>query len=257
MSRLEIHQIFCVQKNKKRDQAMQLSIHYYVLKLSKQASRLYEGFREKLIDIQNAKFPIESSPDSRTSLKPLAQETQLRKFLNLTDQHFTHYFEQDPLRLVVVGEKEYLSIFEELTIHREAMIGTIKGDYAATSTHDLGKIVWPAVKEAISGTTENALRDLAEAARMNKMVSGIDAVGQSAATNPGSTLYVEDDYHVKGSVNKTDHSLVFSKYVNLVDVLDDIVDIIIENVLEMGGNVIFLKNGSLISHERIALVLRG
>ena len=236
---------------------MQPSIHYYVLKLSKQKSRLYEGFREKLIDIQNTQFPIEFSLDSSTPLKPLAQEAQLRKFLNLTDRHFTHYFEQDPLRLVVVGEKENLAIFEDLTIHREALIGTIKGDYTATSTHDLGKIVWPAVKEAIAGATENALRDLAEAAKVNKIVTGIDAVGQSAATKSGSTLYVEDDYHVKGSINKTDHSLVFSKYVNLVEILDDIVDIIIENVLEMGGNVIFLKNGLLIGQERIALVLRG
>jgi len=236
---------------------MQLSIHYYVLSLSEHKSRLYEGFREKLIDIQNTQFPFESSLDSSILLKPHAKEAQLRQFLNLTDQHFTHYFEQDPLRLVVVGEKEYLAIFKNLTIHREAMIGTIEGDYTTTSTHDLGKIVWPAVKEAIAGATKNALRDLAEAAKAKKIVSGIKAVGQSAEKKSGSTLYVEDDYHVKGSINKTDHSLVFSKYVNLVEVLDDIVDIIIENVLEMGGNVIFLKNGSLTSQERIALVLRG
>ena len=70
-------------------------------------------------------------------------------------------------------------------------------------------------------------------------------------------MYVEEDYHVKGSIRKTDHSLIISKHVNLLEVIDDVVDVIIEKVLKMGGTVIFLNSGSLIKFERIALILRG
>jgi hypothetical protein len=232
---------------------MQLSIHYYVLSLSEQTSRLYEGFRDKLIDIRNTNFPFEISIDAAN---PDSKDTQLREFFHQSDQHFTHYYQQDPLRLVVVGEKRNLSIFESLTTHREVIIGTVEGDYTATSVHDLGKIIWPVVKEAIAGTNKNALRDLATAASKHKVVSGIDAVGQSVETVTNSTLYVEEDFHVKGSIRKTDHSLILSKHVDIWEVIDDVVDIIIEKVLKMGGTVSFLKSGSLIEFERIALILR-
>jgi hypothetical protein len=233
---------------------MQLSIHYYVLSLSEQTSRFYEGFRDKLIDIQNTNFPFENSIDASN---PASKDTQLREFLHQTEQHFAHYYQQDPLRLVVVGEKSNLAIFEALTTHRDAIIGTVEGDYTATSPRDLGKIAWSVVKEAMAGANENAMRDLKTAASKHKVVSGIDAVGQSAQTETGSTLYVEEDYHVKGSIHKTDHSLVFSKHVDIWEVIDDVVDLIIEKVLKMGGAVIFLNSGSLMKFERIALILRG
>ncbi|MBN1998674.1 hypothetical protein JW935_14030 [candidate division KSB1 bacterium] len=232
---------------------MQLSIHYYVLFLSEKKSKLYEGFRAKLIDIQDDKFPFENSKAGNL----ISKDTQLREFFHQTDQHFAHYYQQDPLRLVVVGETSNLTIFKALKTRQEILIGMVIGDYTATSPHDLGMIVWPVVKESIAGANENALRDLETAARLKKVVSGIDAVGQLAGTETYSTLYVEEDYHVKGSIHKTDNSLIISMHVNLLEVIDDEVDIIIEKVLKMGGAVIFLNSGSLAKFERIALILRG
>lgn len=233
---------------------MQRSIHYYVLLLSEQMNRLYEGFRNKLIDIQNTNFPFEISTDAGN---PASKDTRLREFFHQTKKRFAHYYEQDPLRLVVAGEKSNLAIYEALTTHQDVLIGMVEGDYTATTAHDLGMIVWPVVKEAIAGANENAMRDLETAAKLKKVVSGIDAVGQLVETETGPTLYVEEDYHVKGSIHKTDRSLIISKHVNLLEVIDDVVDIIIEKVLNMGGTVIFLKGGSLIKFERIALILGG
>ena len=232
---------------------MQRSIHYYVLSLSEQRSRLYEGFRDKLIDIQDNNFPFEIPIDADN---PLSKDTQIRDFLHQTNQHFAHYYEQDPLRLVVLGEKSNLAIFEALTTHQDVLIGMVEGDYTATSSHDLGMIVWPVVKEAIGAANKNALRDLAAADKVKKVVFGIEAVGRLAETETGATLFVEEDYHVKGSIRKTDQSLIISKHVNLLEVIDDVVDIIIEKVLKMGGTVSFLNSGSLIEFERIALILR-
>jgi hypothetical protein len=232
---------------------MQASIHYYVLSLSKAKSMLYEGFRDKLIDIQDGMFPLEISQVGKSA----PTEALLREFYNQTDQHFAHYYEQDPHRLVVVGEKSNLAIFDGLITHQDILIGKVEGDYTATSPRDLGKIVWPVVKEAIAGVNKNAMRELAKAARMKKIIFGIDAVGHSAETEKASTLYVEEDYQVKGSIRRTDQSLIISKHVDIWEVIDDVVDIIIEKVLKTGGNVIFLNSGSLIKFDRIALILSG
>ena len=237
-----------------RGPTMQMSIHYYILSLSGHTSRLYEGFRDNLIDIEDTYFPFKHSFAAEN---PASKNTPFREFIQETDKRFAHYFEQDPLRLVVVGEKSILATFESLTAHKEIIIGKVEGDYLMTSPHDLGMIVWPMVKEAIAGVNKNAMRDLVTAEREKKIVSGINKVGLAVETETNPKLYVEDDYHERGSISKSDQSVVLSKQLNLLDVIDDVVDLIIEKVLKVGGTVIFLNNGSLKKLERIALVMSG
>ena len=69
-----------------------------------------------------------------------------------------------------------MAIFKALTTHHDAFMGTVEGDFSATSPHDLGKIVWPVVKENMAGAKKNAMCDLATAAKVKKVVSGINAV---------------------------------------------------------------------------------
>ncbi len=235
---------------------MTLSIHYYILSLGSRTSRLYEGFRDELIDIQNAEFPYHSITNDDVSNTTPATDQQLRDFFHKTDMHFAHYYEQDPLRLMVVGQSSYLNIFKSLTVHNDVIIGTIKGDYTSTSPHDLGKIVWPVVKMALSGSNNSALLALEEAKELNHFVSGIDAVWNSAESNPGSTLFVEDDYHIKGTRPQKEATNDFVDSVNIWEVFNDVVDVIIEKVLVTGGAVIFLESGSLFKMQRIALILR-
>ena len=231
---------------------MQLSIHYYVLSLSEEICRFYEGFREKLIDIHDERFPIERSKLNN----PGSENGQLVELFRQTEKNFSYYYDQEPLRLVVVGTLRNLVIFDGLKTHPDVLIGRVEGDYIATSSHNLGKIVWPVIKETIAGTTKSAKAELARAFKKKKVVSGIDAVGQTVETDTGSTLYIEEDYHMRGSIQKADHSLIISKHVNILEVIDDVVDIIIEKVLKNNGTVIFVNNGSLEKFGRIALIRR-
>ena len=111
----------------------------------------------------------------------------MREFIRTADQHFDHYFRQDPLRLVVVGEKKNLSIFESVTSHQDVLTGKVEGDYTATSPHDLGKIVWPIVKEVMAGTGEKAMHDLEAAESSQNVASGIDAVATFGGLGGGRT----------------------------------------------------------------------
>ena len=236
---------------------MKLTTHYYVLSLGEQTSRLYEAFRDTLIDIQNTNFPIESSGGMSGTADPTLRNSQLREFIRTTDQHFDHYLRQDPHPLVVVGEMKVLSIFGSVTSHRDVLIGRVEGDYAATAPRDLGKIVWPIVKEVMAGTSEKAMHDLETAGSSQNVASGIDAVAKFAGSGAGGALFVEEDYHMKGGIRETDHSLIKSEDLDIQEVIDDAVDVIIEKVLEKGGNVVFLESGSLTKLQRIALIMGG
>jgi hypothetical protein len=215
---------------------------------------LYEAFRDTLIDIQNKEFPIESAAGMRGSVDQTTGDGGLREFIRTSDRHFDHYFKQDPLRLVVVGERKHLSVFDSVTAHRDVLLGRVEGDYAATSPHDLGKMVWAVVKEAMAGAGERAMRELEAAESSRNVVSGIDAVAHVAGSRTGGTLFVDENYHVKGGIRETDHSLVGAENLDIQESVDDAVDAIIEKVLEKGGNVVFLVNGTLARFQRIALV---
>ncbi len=234
--------------------SVQLSVHYYVLSIGEQTSRLYEGFRDRLIDIQNGDFPFEVSVDAVDPVKPVSKEIQFREFLRKTDRLFAHYFEQDPLRLVVVGEGKNLTIFESVTAHQKYFIGKVEGDYTSTSPRDLGKIVWPVVREIMAGSSEKAISYLETGIIGRKVISGLESVGHSADIGVKGTLFVEEDYHVKGGIDKRDNSIVISDEVDIREVIDDAVDVLVEKVLQKGGNVVFLENGSLIKYQRIALM---
>ena len=239
------------------ERTMQLSIHYYVLSLNKRRSRLFEGFRDTLIDIQNTGFPFEAPSRHDEHFKLLSKLERLGQFLRETDEHFARYFAQDPLWMVLVGERKMLSIFKSTMSHGHALMGELEGDYSAVSTSDLGKIVWSVVKKALAGSNDRALDELQAAAETKTIVIGFDAVGRAVqSVSVSSSLFVEDDYHVRGSVRETDGALVLSPHVDVSEVIDDAVDHIVEKVLSRGGNVVFLESNTMTKFQKIALIVR-
>lgn len=235
---------------------MSPSIWYYTLLLSETSSRLFEGFRDTLIEIEEGGFPSGAFLKVPHPVEPIRMEHQRKEFYVTLDRSFAHFYDQDPLKLVLVGANGSPSIFRSVSAHEEDILGSIEGSYDATSVHDLGRIVWPVVKEALAGARDNALHELHEAVRARKVASGLDDVWRSVEAGRGGRLLVEEDYHVRGSIARFHPSLVICEEVDVRDVLDDVVDVLIERVLEKEGTVVFLDGGSLTSHQRMVLLLR-
>jgi len=229
-----------------------LSTHYYVLSLGAKTNKLFEAFRDSLIDVENQGFPVEA-PAWKS--KDVVQ-SQLQGLARNVDECFGHHYTLDQLSLVVVGEKGMLSAFNSVTAHETAVIGRIEGDHTATPARGLGQIVWPVVKEAMSGGLDKAMLDLEVSVERGQAISGLEAVAGTVNTGVQATLLVEDDYHVRGSISATDRSPVLSPEVDVREVIDDAVDAVIEKVLESGGNVVFMPSGSLSDQNRIVLLLR-
>ncbi|UCE04644.1 MAG: hypothetical protein JSW07_13580 [bacterium] len=233
---------------------MHFSVHYYVLLLSEKSNKLFEGFRDTLIEIANGGFPSESLVYPPTPVEPTQIEIHLKELYKEVNQLFVKFYNQDPLGLVLVGEKKNQSIFKSISASEKEIIGEVEGNYDTTSLFDLGQIVWHVVKESLAGTRVDALQELDAAVRIKKVASGLEEVWQMANSGRGIILLVEEDYHVKGSIVKTDHSWIISEQVDIREVFDDVVDRVIEKVLEMDGTVIFLDSGLLAEHHQIALI---
>jgi Bacterial archaeo-eukaryotic release factor family 3 len=220
-----------------------LSTHYYVLSLSERTNRLYEAFRGSLIDIQNTWFPFESVA---SLTQPALNDVQLRAFLQTVDHHFAHYYEQDPLGMVLVGTERNQTAFTSVTAYPGVIIGATEGDHSTTSLSDLGSIVWPIVKSVMASAGDKVARELEAATRAHNVAVGIDAVIQSVDSGVGATLLVENDFQSMPQESSS-----------LLDDDENVVDVIIEKVLTLGGNVIFVEDGSLSKFQSIALILRA
>lgn len=232
---------------------MRFSPHYYVLSLSMTKNALFEAFRDSLIDVENQGFPI-----SGPACEPDAVEQEQRNELaRAVDEHFGRYYAREPLSLIVVGAPEMQCAFRSATVHGSAVIGQIEGDHTATSARDLGQIVWPVVKEAMSGVLDQALRDLEDCAGRGRLVSGLEAVIRAASHEVRATLLVDDDYHRRGSIWRVDRPPVMISDVDVRDAMDDVVDAVIETVLGSAGNVVFTPPGTLRDQEQIVLLPRG
>jgi hypothetical protein len=230
-----------------------LSIHYYVLSLGAWSTRLFEAFRDSLIDVQNQGFPVQTPA---LAAHP-SDQGRLRELALTVDRCFGHYYLHEPLGVVVVGEEEMQSAFLAVTAHRSAVIAGIAGDHTATPARDLGQISWSAVKEGMSGVLDRAMRDLRASGKGGEKACGLAAVSRLAGRGARATLLVEEDYRMKGRLGGTSESPVISPDVDVRDVMDDAVDAVIEKVLASGGNVLFTPGGSLRDEKRIVLMLDG
>jgi hypothetical protein len=231
---------------------MIFSTHYYVLSLSAKSTVLYEAFRDSLIRVENQGFPVK--PTINTS--KIERHNTRHTLMRTVDKCFDFYHTRERLGLVVVGDEDLQSAFDSVTTHRTAVVGRVNGDRTGTRARDLGQIVWPVVKEVISGMRERVMHDLDDCSREGCVASGLVAVVAAAGGGVQGTLLVEDDFRVRGSLATGTQPPAISQDVDVRDVNDDAVDAVIEQVLECGGNVVFMPPGTLGDRGRIVLLLR-
>ena len=237
---------------------------YWTLVLTEKPTRLFEATRDDLIEIQEEGFPlVHEGPGGEQALpggfgvrKSAYRDERHRQFFRQVDSALRPFMADDPLPLAVVGVDRYLAFFNEVTDHKDAILATLAGSHSRTTAHKLGQLVWPLVK---AGLVEQRLQRLAELDRViceRRFASTIGEVWRMANQGRGRLLLVEEDYHFPGRLDETGVHLLPAEDPTAADVIDDAVDEIIDTVLSKGGQVVFVDNGQLENHQRIALTLR-
>ncbi len=244
--------------------AMNRTPRYWTLVLSEKPTRLYEGTRDYLVEIQEGGFPIlHEGPGGEQSLpggfgikKSAYRDEYHRKFFRQVDAALKPFLADDPLPMAVVGVVRFLAFFDEVTDHKDSILTTLQGSHDKTSPHKLGKLVWPLVKDALIEQRQMVLSELEKAIFEKKFASTIGEVWRLANDGRGKILLVEQDFHFPAHVDVTGRHLTPAADDGTSDGFDDAVDEIIETVLAKQGRVVFVENGQLQAHQRIALILR-
>lgn len=244
--------------------ALNRTPRYWTLVLSEKPTRLFEGNRDILIEIQEGGFPIaHDGPGGELSLpggfgikKSAYRDEYHLQFFRQIDAVIKPFLVDDPLPLVVVGVDRFLAFFSEVTDHKDAILATLQGSHDKTSPSELSKLVWPLAKDALAEQRQEVFAELDKAVGEKKVASAISEVWRLASDGRGDLLLVEEDFHFPARVDKTGRHLMPADDAATPDVIDDAVDEIIETTLSKQGRVVFVENGQLEKHQRIALILR-
>lgn len=244
--------------------AMNRTPRYWVVVLSEKPTRLYEGQRDELIEVQDGGFPlIHAGPGGKEPLpggfgiqKSAYRDERHRQFFRQVNEALEPFLASDPLPLVVVGVNRYLAFFDEVTNSKDSILTTLEGSHDKTSPHELAKLIWPLVKNSLDQKRTEILSELEKAISDRKFVSTVGEVWRLANEGRGKILLVEEGFHFPARVDETGKILIPEDNVDAPGVMDDVVDRIIETVLEKQGQVVFLDDGQLKLHRRIVLILR-
>jgi hypothetical protein len=243
--------------------ALNRTRRYWVISLSEQATRLFAATREDLEEITTGGFPMRHTGPGGDEPLPRGvgintsayRDDRHRQFFRDVDNRFRAFMAEDPLPLALVGVDRYLTFFGEVSPATE-IIATLPGNVDHLSAHDLGRQIWPTVSAGFTARRREVLQHLEAAAGQHRVGSTLGEVWHLAGLGRGKVLVVEEGFHQPARLNEWGQLDLNVDDPTAPDVMDDAVDEVITTVLGKGGQVVFVEDGELALHNRIALLLR-
>ncbi len=244
--------------------ALNRTRRYWVVSLSEQPTRFYSAVREQLEEVTTNGFPMtHTGPGGATALpggqgvnRSSYRDDRLRQFFRAVDNAIRPLLLEDPLPLAIAGIGRHRAAFRDVSSHAGEVIATLDGSYDRETPHDLGRRIWPAVSDGFARRRRRVLDDLAAAVDRHRAASTLGEVWRHASMGRGELLVVEDGYHEPARLADGGGLTFDVTDVTAPDVIDDAVDEVVTMVLQKGGRVVFVEDGELALHDRIALNLR-
>lgn len=173
------------------------------------------------------------------------KEDLLNKFLNHIDMALSTIIKAHPFPVFVIGPEKILGYFNKLSKNSESIIKNIHGNYMEATKPEILELIGSNYSSLQKPRETEILKELEQAADNHKIASGIKDVWYAAAEKTGKLLVIEKDIIFPAEEES------FSNEIQK----EDLIDLIIENVLESGGNIEFVDNDILKDYSHIALIL--
>jgi hypothetical protein len=238
---------------------------YYVMILNEKQVRIFEGVRQNLSEVKHPKLPVVSRiheikdgkiEEGTVSDKLRINEERQKNFFREADAVLKELASGEGKPFVITGTDRQISMYREITKLPAQLIGSIKGSYDTATAAEIAKMAWPEAKRGFAEQRREVLNQLEAAIGAKKFAAGIDEVWKLASEGRGHILLVEINFSCPAKLNKPGTQLIPTDIKPGEEVMDDAVDELIEKVVNTGGRVVFVDNGTLDKYGRIALILR-
>ncbi len=183
------------------------------------------------------------------------KEILLDKFIHHIDKELEMIRHQYPLQVFVVGPERMNGHFKKLTHNDKAVAGYIHGNYDDAAPHQLLQLLTPHFNDLWKLSNDSLKSKIELALNANKFSYGIEDVWSNVMHKRGNVLLVERDFtYPHNNTDGIEYPNSNTKDV-LPEFIKDGVDLIIEQVLESGGQVQYADADLLNDYNHIALFL--
>ncbi|GAA0592145.1 baeRF3 domain-containing protein [Actinomadura livida] len=242
---------------------------YWLLSLSDQRNRLWDGHDGHLAEHTGDGFPIAPEPideagSGRASRRPArggdggGDGERHRQTVRDVASAVDRVLARDRRPLIVAGVTRRQALFDEMAGPNTTVAGRVDGSFEGASPSTLAEAARPALAAYEDLREVGVLSELEAARSIQRYAGGLCEVTKLVEEGRGEHLVVERGYYAPAV--RTRGELVpmdgMPGVLKGADVVDDAVDDVIETVLEYGGEVTFVSDGFLVDHGRIALVTR-
>jgi Bacterial archaeo-eukaryotic release factor family 3 len=235
---------------------------YLVLLLSGKESRMYLGNSKSFVRIvsdtpESVYGYMNDAPEKVANFSDMSERKEIimEKFLRHIDKALDIILNSYHLPLFVLGTERIMGHFKKITKHSGAVIEYVQGNYEESPVQELKEILEPFITDWKQVKQKDLLNQLEDAAGKKKLAIGMKDVWREAMNQKGRLLVVEKNYmypaHHGGSEDVIyEAAEPYSRFSYIKDAVDDV----IAKVLENGGDVEFVDEGTLKDYNNIALV---
>lgn len=245
--------------------AARLNRSYLLVLVSKNEVRTFMGYGSALVH-----FSMDGMPENLNDIKTehsfpgwdyldtrAYEEGNVNRFIHYIDTIIQKEMSGPEVPVILMGDSKVLGHFKKATKVSASVIDYIEGNFEHATKSRLLKLIAPSLQKLMLKEEASALEELALAVNRNQVSSGISQVWRTAAEARGRLLMVEKDYRETARLGEDGYTLIVDKDPSVViNKIEDAVDDIIEMVLNNKGDVVFVSDGALKAHNRIALINR-
>ncbi|HRP58131.1 hypothetical protein [Agriterribacter sp.] len=213
---------------------------YFVLALSEKWSTVYEGNVAELVKIKsNGAGNVPGSRYTATTEKTADGAVLFTKqFLQHTDEGLSILLAAMPLPVLVVGNKKVLDRFKALTVNGKNIVEYIESSRGKAAEAALFNSIYPYIADWDKIRIKHLYHQLEKAAIEENLVYGIGGVQLSAAQHRSRLLIVDKNFiQNPGQYETEDNNAIVQYRYNKFSCVSHVIDEIIGNVLENGGDI--------------------
>lgn len=248
------------------------SLPYWVLTVSADGARLWGGSDDYVREERRAGFPlrrerIQTDPERLQRIGDVSstyRDEETLSFLRRVDATLGDALAQEPRPLYLVGVVEGLSTLESVGPHARTAVGRVhKGGMEDGPGPVLAQELRPARAAVAERRARQALERLNDARSSRRFAAGLDEVWQTAREARIGMLAVEEPFReaarvVTGHLTPAPDARGSEPATSPrpPGVREDVVDELVEASLGTGAEVVFVPDGALAEHGRVAAALR-
>lgn len=249
-------------------------IPYFLLSLTENKARLFEGSFDRLIEVTSGGFPQKFRDDhnyqppsggNAYAGRAVTQSYEADKSA-MTAIRYTAFFRKvdamldqlsiDGCIFLVAAATKELAAFKQVSRQGGRILRSVVGNYQ----HDLAALqqkAWLTCRQIIDDNKVKVLADYHQAVGQHRGEEGVQAVWKAVGEGRGLTLLVEKDFHIPGFIADNDPSLLhLSSITGHHQIIPDAIEAIIRTCLDNHVQVVFYPNDMLHDQQGIALVTR-